>query len=148
MSGVKHDKGKTMMALLEPKFLQEVAEVLTFGAAKYGVDNWKKGLDDRRVYSAILRHLNAWRSGEFFDEETGLSHLSHATCGIMFLHHKANNKENKDEREEFDVKDKEKGELSHIKKALDEYVEVDRPAKLDMHSSFLWVNAKPGKGSD
>jgi hypothetical protein len=62
-----------------------VLAVLEFGAAKYGPRNWEKGMAWHRPYSAAMRHLWAWWMGEDRDQETGLSHLAHALCCIMFL---------------------------------------------------------------
>lgn len=35
--------------------------------------------------AAAMRHLAAWRDGEQLDEESGLPHLAHALCCIVFL---------------------------------------------------------------
>jgi hypothetical protein len=59
--------------------------VLEFGAKKYDPWNWKGGFKWARVASAVLRHIFSWLGGEDKDPETGLSHLSHASCGLMFL---------------------------------------------------------------
>jgi hypothetical protein len=37
------------------------------------------------VASAVLRHIFQWLGGEDKDSETGLSHLAHASCGLLFL---------------------------------------------------------------
>lgn len=55
------------------------------GKETYGRDNWRKGLAWSRCYAATLRHLFAWQSGETNDPETGLNHLAHAACEILFL---------------------------------------------------------------
>lgn len=34
-----------------------------------------------------MRHLVAYRNGETTDPESGVSHLSHAFCNLMFLRH-------------------------------------------------------------
>ena len=47
-SFVKADNGKIMMSLIEPEFIKGTAEVLTMGAAKYEIDNWKKCDDIQR----------------------------------------------------------------------------------------------------
>ena len=85
--GIKHDQGKPRMDLIPPEMLEEVAKVLTFGANKYSDRNWEKGLDWGRVYGALQRHLNSWwgNTNGGIDEETGLSHLSHALCCLSFL---------------------------------------------------------------
>lgn len=84
-SGVKHDGDKPMMALLSPFALEQIAAVMTFGAKKYSADNWRSGFKYSRLLSAVLRHIMAYMRGETTDPETGLSHLSHAMCGLMML---------------------------------------------------------------
>ena len=64
---------------------RHIARVLTFGAKKYSSRNWEKGFDYSRTYGALQRHLHAWYKGEDSDPETGLSHLAHAGCCLMFL---------------------------------------------------------------
>jgi len=85
-SGVKFDGDKVRMDLLDPEFLHGVAEVLTLGAQKYDDHNWRKGIVFSRLYGATQRHLNAFWVGERNDPETGLHHLLHAACELMFLH--------------------------------------------------------------
>lgn len=71
--------------MLPPEALTEIAKVLAFGAEKYGRHNWRKGMAWSRLLGAILRHLFAWMQGEDKDPESGLSHLAHAGCDILFL---------------------------------------------------------------
>ena len=84
-SATKHDAGKTEYCYLSPIAMEEICKVLTFGAKKYAPHNWTKGFKWTRVFSAAMRHLFAWLSGQDKDSETGLSHLAHAACCIMFL---------------------------------------------------------------
>jgi hypothetical protein len=42
-------------------------------------------MDWSRPESAGYRHLTAWSMGENTDPETGLSHLAHAACNMLFL---------------------------------------------------------------
>ena len=83
--GVKHDKAKARVDLLPTKPLLDIAAVLQYGSQKYEERNWEKGIKYSRVYGAALRHLFAWQSGETNDPETGLNHLSHAACNLLFL---------------------------------------------------------------
>ncbi len=85
MSGTKDDLGKLKLSLIPSSFIVGIGKVLTFGAEKYDERNWEKGIDYDRLYSALLRHLTSWWGGEKVDEETGLSHLYHAGCCLMFL---------------------------------------------------------------
>lgn len=96
--GKKHDQDKPMMALLTPEFLEETAKVLTFGAAKYEKYNWAKGMSWSRPFGALMRHAWAWWGGEDKDPETGLSHLAHCACNLLFLLHYEKFKKGEDDR--------------------------------------------------
>ena len=86
MKGIKYDGQKPRWDLLHWGSINEVVKVLTMGAIKYDDDNWKKVEDrQRRYFAAAMRHLSAWWEGEKVDKETGLSHLAHAMCCIMFM---------------------------------------------------------------
>ena len=84
--GRKFDAGKTEYGLLPPFILEEIAKVMTFGAQKYERDNWRY-VDDgkRRYFDALQRHVWAWKRGETYDPESGMHHLAHAGCCLMFL---------------------------------------------------------------
>jgi hypothetical protein len=84
--GIKWDGDKPRFDLVPPFIEEEVAKVLTVGAAKYAPDNWKKVPDGKRRYiAAILRHISAYRQGETYDQDDGLHHMAHAICCAMFL---------------------------------------------------------------
>lgn len=82
---LKFDSTKPRLALVPPSLIIGVAKVLTYGAKKYKVNNWRKTPDIESYISALDRHLLAWRSGEELDPESGLHHLEHAACNIAFL---------------------------------------------------------------
>jgi hypothetical protein len=85
-AGAKHDHGKPRWDLLPWGPVGDVVAVLTFGAAKYAPNNWQHVDEPRgRYYAAALRHLAAWVDGERFDPESGLPHLAHACCCLLFL---------------------------------------------------------------
>lgn len=86
MTGAKYDNEKEPMALLSGFWLRGVAKVLAFGARKYAKHNWRGGIEQSRLLSAALRHLFASVDGEDNDPETGLSHLLHASCCLMFAY--------------------------------------------------------------
>ena len=83
----KHDNNKARMDLLSPIGMARLSEVLRFGASggKYEDHNWRKGLQWSRVIGATLRHLFSFMGGEDKDPESGLSHVAHAMCNLMFL---------------------------------------------------------------
>ena len=82
---MKYDGEKVRLDLLPADPIIDVGKVLTYGARKYTAENWRKGLAWSRCYGAALRHLLAWHKGETNDPETGLNHLAHAACEILFL---------------------------------------------------------------
>ena len=81
----KDDAEKLRYDLVPFDALAEIVKVLNFGATKYAPRNWEAGFDWSRIYAATLRHLTSWWQGEDRDPETGLSHLAHAGCCILFL---------------------------------------------------------------
>jgi hypothetical protein len=84
-AGIKHDDEKLRVDLLPVDALEGVSAVLTHGAKKYGDRNWEGGLAFGRLYGAVLRHLFAFWRGRDVDPESGLPHLDHALCELMFL---------------------------------------------------------------
>lgn len=86
-TGKKLDSGKLRMDLIPPVAIKELARVLTYGAEKYGPNNWHN-VDSERYKAALLRHIIEWMDGEECDQESGLKHLSHALCNVAFLLHK------------------------------------------------------------
>lgn len=83
----KFDTSKTRLELIEPNFINGVGQILTYGAQKYSPNNWKSaGPEDiERIKGAAYRHFLAYLGGQQFDPETGLPHIYHASCNLMFL---------------------------------------------------------------
>lgn len=96
----KSDKFKNTYDLLPLYLLWEVDLVLKHGANKYGVNNWKRkeGFKYSRCYNALLRHMFAWWDGQDKDHETGLNHLAHAMCNLLFLMYHSSFNPNADDR--------------------------------------------------
>jgi hypothetical protein len=84
--GKKDTKGKVRMELLPMEALRSVAEILTFGAEKYGANNWQN-IDDgyNLFWGALLRHKTLKDMGEEFDKESGKSHDAHIACNALFM---------------------------------------------------------------
>lgn len=84
--GHKADSQKPDWSLIPLDVVEDTVRVLTLGAQKYARDNWQRVPGARiRYFAALLRHLTAWQRGEANDPETGLSHLAHASCCLVFL---------------------------------------------------------------
>lgn len=88
--GTKNDQGKVRLDLLPFDAIEQIGHVLTFGSKKYDDRNWEKGIHYGRVFGAAMRHLTTWFMSKVtgvssHDPETGLNHLAHAGCCILFL---------------------------------------------------------------
>ena len=84
--GMKFDGGKRDFTLLPWAGVEEIVKVLEFGAQKYDRDNWKHVEDAQHRYTkAAFRHLVAYNNREINDPESGLPHLAHVGCCILFL---------------------------------------------------------------
>lgn len=84
--GLKHDSEKPRYDLVPVHAEAAVVDVLTFGATKYAPNNWRhvEGATERYT-AAALRHIAAYRMGDKDDSESGLPHLAHAICCLMFI---------------------------------------------------------------
>lgn len=96
--GIKHDQEKPRLDLLPYEALEQVAKVLTFGASKYGKANWSNGIEHSRLLAAAMRHLGKYSEGENVDPESGLPHIAHATCNLVFLLWMSKNRPDLDDR--------------------------------------------------
>ena len=86
LAGTKHDSKKPRYDLIPTHAEKQVVDVLTFGAEKYGAENWRDVDNyEARYIAAAMRHIAAHRSGEKIDNESGVNHLAHAVCSLMFI---------------------------------------------------------------
>lgn len=81
----KQDAGKLQFRLLPWGAVKLAVRVLMFGAEKYSEDGWKHQKNGATRYlDAAFRHIVAHAEGEELDTESGLPHLAHAVCSLMF----------------------------------------------------------------
>jgi hypothetical protein len=86
--GSRKNEGKLDYTLMDLESFKPMIEVLDFGAKKYARDNWKLGGSKftlLQITSSLMRHLVAFLSGQDNDDESGLSHIGHMQCNLMFL---------------------------------------------------------------
>lgn len=91
---LKYDDGKPDWSLVPFEALEGMVKVLEFGAKKYSGWNWTAngGFKWTRVMRSCFRHLFAWMRGEDNDPESGLSHIYHAQCNLLFIAYYIGNK--------------------------------------------------------
>lgn len=83
--GIKYDQDKVPLDLIPYEALEEIGKVLAHGMKKYKRANWAGGINYSRLIAAALRHLNQFNAGQDTDNESGLSHVSHAATNLVFL---------------------------------------------------------------
>jgi len=82
--GIKHDQEKPPIGLLPRYPIEQAAAVMAHGEKKYGRHNWRQGIAVQRNIDAALRHIWAANESEDTDPDSGLPHLAHALCCLMF----------------------------------------------------------------
>lgn len=94
-TAVKFDNDKVDWMILPYDALEEIIKVMEFGARKYARGNFAsgEGLEYTRVLNSLMRHILAFSRGEDLDPETGISHMAHAGCNVLFLLHYIKNPE-------------------------------------------------------
>ena len=83
--GKRYNEGKRLWHLLPMEALEDMVKVLEFGAEKYDKHNWKRGFSYTSLLDCLQRHMVAYGKGEDIDPESGVSHLGHALCNLVFL---------------------------------------------------------------
>jgi len=87
--GLHKDEGKSLVTSIPPGFILEVGEVFAANHEKYpdidGQPNYCAGLRYTRLIGSALRHVLKFSAGQDNNEDTGLSHLSHAACCLAML---------------------------------------------------------------
>lgn len=83
---VKADAGKPQLTLVPRQIIWDIAEVREYGNKKYhDPENWRR-VEVQRYRDALLRHLLKYLDDpDSKDEESGISHLSHAATNMAFL---------------------------------------------------------------
>jgi len=84
--GKKFDKGKLRFSLFPIETLNPILEVLEYGAAKYGDDDWRRVENPRERYAnALHRHYVDHLLGIHTDAESGLPTLACVVTNGLFL---------------------------------------------------------------
>lgn len=135
IGGLKYDGDKPRMDLLDHSYLMGTAAVLTFGAQKYAAHNWREGLQVSRLTAAAMRHLSAFNNGEDLDPESGLSHLYHASCCLMFASVMVT------ERPELDDRYK-RPEQRKIPEEIVQHLLAEAPYRDVRDNRFLWARVR------
>lgn len=78
-------KQKAPLTWLPAKVIESVAGVVGWATQKYEAHSWKtKPTTQAKRVASASRHINKWLQGIDLDDESGLHHLDHAICQLMF----------------------------------------------------------------
>lgn len=87
--GLRLNSGKIPPSMCPTSIIMGISEVFMKNSVDYGgkypSNNWRRGMKWLIPFDSAVRHLNKWKDGEEFDEESGLSHLHHAACNLAML---------------------------------------------------------------
>ena len=64
--------------------MRKLAALYTFGAERYGDNNWKQ-LDSCRFINALGRHIEDLESGSIYDSETGMHQCVHILWNVISI---------------------------------------------------------------
>lgn len=82
----KADNGKPKLTLVPPQIMFEIESVRSYGNKKYHDPNNWRNVSIERYWEATLRHIfAAWNNVRAVDPESGLKHISHASCNLAFI---------------------------------------------------------------
>lgn len=84
-TGKRFNEGKTRHDLVPAYAQEQYARVLTFGATKYGEQNWRNGMPWSKIIASLERHLQAIKRGADVDEDSFQLHAAHVMCNAAFL---------------------------------------------------------------
>lgn len=96
----RKNEGKPKYSLLHLPSLEGCVKVLEFGEKKYARDDWKAGFPVTELCDSLVRHLASFLDGEDLDKESGLEHIGHMQCNLMFLAHTIKHHKNLDNRKQ------------------------------------------------
>lgn len=82
---LRYNNGKPQMHHIPPKFLIELADLMTRSADKYGRWNFANGQPYTMPYDSMMRHITSFMNGEDLDNESGKSHLLHIAANAMIM---------------------------------------------------------------
>ncbi len=68
----------------DPNGWDHMVKVLEYGAEKYERNNWRKPGDKCKIIDSLLRHLKCMARDEYTDADSGLPHIGHVLCNVMF----------------------------------------------------------------
>lgn len=80
------NSGKPEVSQLDPRFIIDLAELITISAEKYGKFNYALGQEYLTPIDSLMRHTMKFLSGEDLDDESLRSHVLHMAANCMILY--------------------------------------------------------------
>lgn len=87
--GLRFNQGKPKLHLVPTSLKEAVARVFEYGMTReqnpYPENNWRRGMSWSTVIDSLMRHTEAYNSGEDLDPDSGLPHPYHMACNVAML---------------------------------------------------------------
>jgi hypothetical protein len=83
---LRFNSNKPEIGQLDPRFILDLADLITKSAKKYGKFNYALGQEFHTPYDSLLRHAMKFWSGEDLDDESKLHHVLHMAANCMILY--------------------------------------------------------------
>lgn len=80
--GIKYDQLKPSTLLVSPYACFIEQQSMGYGALKYAVHNYRRGLGANQLIEAAKRHLLLLEAGEDMDRESQVHHLGHVRANM------------------------------------------------------------------
>ena len=82
----RFNDGKCKLGLIPLDCHKWEADGFAYGANKYSMNNWRKGLPIMDQANSLFRHLNAFlNENENIDPESNIHHLGLAQCNLTMM---------------------------------------------------------------
>lgn len=101
--GSHFDSNKVRLDLVPEEFVWGAGRGLTYGAFKYGENNFKKGIKWSKLIGSAKRHLGRFCGREEIDAESGLLHIDLLLSSLAMLRWMVANRPDLDDRHEIPV---------------------------------------------
>lgn len=83
---LRENSGKPEVTQLDPRFIRDLAALMTKCASKYKKFNWALGQEYLTPCDSLYRHLLSFTEGEDIDPESGFPHVLHIAANSMIIY--------------------------------------------------------------
>lgn len=83
---LRKNNGKPEITQLDPRFIRDLAALITKCSQKYKKFNWALGQEYLTPCDSLMRHMLSYLESEDIDPETGYHHALHMAANAMIIY--------------------------------------------------------------